>query len=336
MKRKLLTGICAISAVVISLCSCSLPWEHYENAPEKWRHTWFIYSSGLACEEAMDGLIAAAEAGDREALKKMFAPNVYNQPGFDKELDDFLAAYPGGFLSENADLSDMYDHGGVESGSVDEGSRNYRYGRGGHVTLNGEYYIMDVDLCYINDAVKDAVGVTSFHIYTMNSVARYKENDNYYYGYPHYPEFDKERALGCYMNRDREAAYINGGFFAFDNMPEVLPTEQEIIDAVNKVNKKDGKIPVGDLTGLFGDFHGEEKRDSYAADSDKAYILAPVDGIRRFARITIRNGMITYIYTCPESSLDYNNRNIIYRAGDYKDTDDSDKSQNKTENINNS
>lgn len=314
----------ALIAIIVSLCSCSLPWIHYENAPEKWRHQW-IYSSLTACREAMDGIIAAADAGDREALKKMFAPNVYNQPGFDKELDDFLAAYPGSFSSDNADLSDMYDHGGVESSSIDAGVSKYRYSRGGHVTLNGEYYIMNIALCYIDDADKDAVGVTSFHIYTMNSWARYIENDDYDYYRPHYPEFEEEHALGCYMNRDREARLIDGDVFVFENDPEMTPVTEEQMNYVIVNGMDDGRLTTYDFSYMLEPFHGEERRKQYSNSASRAYKLESSGDEQRYAVFyRDQNDIVQYILIFTEGEYDSNNRNYFYSAKDYEDADESD------------
>ncbi len=293
--------ICALSVLIIlavSLCSCGLlPWVHYENAPDRWRHSW-LYNDNYAVEEAVNELVAAADAGDREALKKMFAPNIYNQDGFDELLDDFLKAYPGGFSSESVDLSELY---GASTGErqTDGGKNINTASNGAYIVLDGKYYSFYIRICYTNDFDPDEVGVTVFRIRSLSSAGEYS-----------YLNKDDTRPLMCDVSSNYDARLLNVGMnswlYIFDPELDRVYTKEEIVGAAEKCREEyGGEVPLSALTDRLGKPNGWDTTGSDPYDIDRAYILEPEDGEQQYAVLRVRDMKVTSIIVCREGLPDH-------------------------------
>ncbi len=289
--------ICAVSALIIlavSLCSCGLlPWVHYENAPDRWRHSW-LYNDNYAVEEAVNELVAAADAGDREALKKMFAPNIYNQDGFDDLLDDFLKAYPGGFSSESVDLSELY---GASTGErrTDGGKSINTASNGAYILLDGKYYTISVSICYTNELDPGEVGVTKFRIRSLSAAAEYS-----------YLNKDETRPLLCDLNNNYDARLLYGWLYMFDPELDRVYTKEEIVEAAEACREEyGGEVPLSAMADRLGKPNGWHATSSYPYDLDRAYILEPENGERQYAVLRVSDMKVTSIYVCTERLSDH-------------------------------
>lgn len=294
-----------------------MPWVHYENAPDKWRHKW-IYTDSAAIRDAVTEFTEAADAGDREAVKKLFAPNIYNEDGFDEQLDDFLEAYPTGFSTDNADISEMFD-GSFEERHTDDGKLTAECGSGGWVTLNGEYYNMYVKLCYMNENDPNEVGITKFYLMSLSAKADNVERDiqegiedtrRINEGLP---KLEKDPVwLFCDVNHNRDARLINGGVYVFDESEKKLFTEEEIIEAAVKCRKADEEFTSGMLVKELGFPAGYDALTYNPYDLSLVYQLEPENGEPRYAVVNVETQKVRSIDVCGEGSYDWYGYYVIY------------------------
>ncbi len=137
----------------------------YENIIDKWRYE--NVSNYSAANGALGALLEVADNGDEYALKKLFAPNIYNNTNFTSQLDKFFDFYPAGLskceLEVDLGSSDAaYDSGNaVKTGSASASCY-----------LDDEWYYIHLDFCFKNTASPDDVGVTFFSIENLEANAQ--------------------------------------------------------------------------------------------------------------------------------------------------------------------
>ena len=127
----------------------------------------------------------------------------------------------------------------------------------------------------------------------------------------------EERALCCYMNRDREARLIDGDVFVFENDPEMTPVTEEQMNYVIVNGMDDGRLTTYDFSYMLEPFHGEERRKQYSNSASRAYKLESSGDEQRYAVFyRDQNDIVQYILIFTEGEYDSKNRNYLYSVND--------------------
>ncbi len=132
----------------------------WNNFRDEWKNSSYVTDTG-ARHDAVEAFFEAADKGDKEAIRLMFTENIQKSASLEKQIDDFLAVYPGGLsagktggwggMSGGVDPADLYQSGEIE--------------------LDGEIYHISIGLCYQNSERPDLVGIEYIHINSQEAEA---------------------------------------------------------------------------------------------------------------------------------------------------------------------
>lgn len=214
--------------------------ESYTGIRETWQKE-FVFSGG-AKTQALEALIKASEDGDKESFKACFSDTVRGNSDFDKRVDAFFAAYPGGF-----DKDKFVERGGVQGYNYDkyDGSNRVSVGTDRYLTsANGEDFIVVIGYCYKNEDHPEDVGITFFSVRNPGGQAVFEQTfdptevDTYKYYAQDY--------LTCDIRPSGEvnARLISGGVYIWtesdgpvltrDEMAKVLSSVSTLKEAIDK------------------------------------------------------------------------------------------------------
>ncbi len=201
--------VAAILWFLISVIANSFERMSWVNFRDEWKNSSYVTDTG-ARHDAVEAFLEAADNSDKEAIKDMFTDNIQLSSALDKQIDEFLAVYPGG-LSEGKTGS----WGGASAGF--DPADLYQ---SGEIELNGEVYHISIGLCYQNSARPDLVGIEYIYL---------KSEEAYAYEYDTDYTVDSERTFirGNFKEYDEfEARVIGPHTYAYVESDRVLTKEQ--------------------------------------------------------------------------------------------------------------
>ena len=252
--------VMAVSAALSVMQTFFGTYEHYT---DKWKYGWV--SDNEARREAINGLLSAAESGDREALAKNFTEEIREKEGFSKALDDFLAAYPKGLA-----LCELNGHGGAsggKTGEVTERNTSISY----TCELDGKWYYMSLSVCHENSADKSKVGVTYFLVESLEANAL----DEDYPDDAHLIFNNIEGRVSAVLIEDRGYLYTPyTRNITMEQMKEYLAQYNTLSDIVDEIGEPNVSKKYDNSTGY-----------------DYYYRLASENGEPRFVYICSSQGM---------------------------------------------
>lgn len=126
--------------------------------------------------QAVDDFFAALDAGDKEAIKEMFAPSVQNEDtDLEKQIEYLIEKYPGPTEYCGRDGADHESHSSRKGKRTSSGWSPFP------VISNGEYYWCTFEITYQNDTDKDQAGITQVCFFSFNDYCdiRYDEDKKY-------------------------------------------------------------------------------------------------------------------------------------------------------------
>lgn len=275
------SAVSVLVGVTTSSVSTGIKRMSYENVTDKWRNEWTTDTG--AARDAIEELLSAADAGDRERFARTFTPNIQRSAGFEGYLDDFFAAYPVG-LSE----CDRESRMSGSSGSHDDDGRYYETGSSYYIfVMNGEWYRIDMSFCYQHNDSPDDVGVTFFSVENLEANAL---------------DISYDRPLVCNIKSESEvsARLIGGHAFVFEPTPDRVITVEEMKAYVaecgtmqalmDKIGKPNVAMKYSNCTGY-----------------ENYYELAPENGEPRYAYICSASptGRFLYGHLCSDTKSLY-------------------------------
>lgn len=264
--------------MIVSLFTGSSQSLRYGNVTDGWRSGKYIGDTH-AREEAIEGLLGFADAGDRDSFEKMFTPRLQEREDFQAAVDDFFRTYPNGLS-----LCELEGGNGHTSGSSNYGESVQKTNAYYTCFLDGEWYYIGLDLCYRNTESPEEVGVTFFCIENLeaNAIDR---------------EYGEDEFLACEIRdaNDVCARLIKGRGYLFTPTPDRSITTAEMKTYLTQYAN------LGDLSDQIGEPNVTKPIFNSTGD-DYYYELVPEDGEPRYAYICADpiSGEIYYSYICSD------------------------------------
>lgn len=219
-------------------------------------------------EGAIDGLLTAADAGDRDSFEKIFTPNLQKKENFGKAVDAFFESYPNGLS-----LCAREARYGTEGGSAERAWTTVSF----TCFLDGEWYYMHLNICYKNKKSPDDFGVEFFCIENLEANAL---------------DLDHNRGefLACRIADESEvtARLIDGRGYVFTPTPDRSITVEQMKSYLEQYDD------FYDLTAQIG--RSNACRWGYAY----YYELVPENGEPRYACVETEGREIFYSYICSD------------------------------------
>ena len=234
----------------------------WSNFRDEWKNSSYVTDTG-ARHDAVEAFLEAADRGDREAIKDMFTDRIQKNTNLEKQIDEFLAVYPGG-LSEGKVGSWGGSSGGFDPADLYQS---------GEIRLDGEIYHISIGLCYQNSEHPDLVGIE--YICIKSEEAEAFECDSGF-------TIDTDRTFirGNFQEYDEfEARVIGPHTYAYVETDRVL-TKAQMDEAV------ENSYGLDDLIEKIGEPNGDCIRLGWAVygidDDEYAYAMVSYD--ERFGR----------------------------------------------------
>ena len=274
-----LLALPVITAVVLSVWGISsvigtaIKRTGYECVPDRWRNEW-VYDS-QAKEEIIEALLTSADSGDQAAFARNFTPELQSKEDFEQTVQDFFAAYPGGFSN-----CERKDEGGGGGGSYNAGHNVRTDSLHFNTTLNGEWYYISVEFCYENTDEPDKVGVTDFKIMNLEAAAVFFEE------YSRSMEHPDNAYLMCDRKSPDEinARLIGGQPFLWTPTDTPKLTADELRDLLKENKRLDDPA----LSEKLGEPNAFRK-----------YVNS--NGYEYYYELAERHGMPCYAYICADA-----------------------------------
>lgn len=277
--------------------------ESYTTITETWQKE-FVFSEG-AKTQAIEALLKATEAGDKESFKSCFSDTVRGNSDFDKRVDSFFTSYPGGF-----DKTKFVERGGVQGYNYDkyDGSNRVSVGTDRYLTTVGEDdFVIVVGYCYKNEDHPEDVGITFFSIRNLGGQAVFESG------------FDPEESDTCnyYMKdyltcdirpaSELSARMIAGGIYVWNESDGPVLTRDEMSSVLSKVSSLKEAIDKG----LIGN-PNVTARSVNSSGCYCYYELKSANGEPLYAYISLDSylGSINGAYTCSKFEGNYSD-NLI-------------------------
>lgn len=156
----LIPMLCVGSVVVSSVVSkvkLAIERRGYDNFVDKWENEYVPNDeAGL---EAIEWVFEAADNGDKDAIIEVFAKDVQDDSEFIRQIDAFLAEYPG-----NLSGAKIISKGGDEARDYDYNTKieivqfYYTF----EIIKDGMYYYVDIGGCKENDYDPEQIGIEYF------------------------------------------------------------------------------------------------------------------------------------------------------------------------------
>lgn len=232
----------------------------YENCVDKWKNRWV---SDSAAEEAMlEEFIEAAESRDKDALMALYTDEIQNRAELSGQVDEFLAAYPGGFSADDFESDGAHSESGGGEAYFDTDYEG---------VIDGEYYYISFSACHSNDEHEERVGLRYFYIKSEKAKVLEDRNDYVYATDSQYID------AGFSVEGEYETRRVGGYPFEFVPMDRKL-TKEQVIDEIKNVRT------IEELTEILGEPNGRSER-----LSELLYELVPEGGEPRYVVITYDN-----------------------------------------------
>lgn len=263
----------------------------YDNPIDKWRNEWV--SEYTAQRDAINGLLGAADSGDRSAFADMFAPVVKNNEKFSAQLDSFFEAYPVGFSECELDRRSGGGGGSYNYGEVVRTSSDVY-----NCWLGDEWYHITVHYCYENTTAPDEVGVDFFCIENMEASAVDRKYS------------DDDFIVCSIIDESKVTARMIGGYpFVFEPTPERSITLEQMREYLEKYDD------LWHLTQEIGKPNVTKKYEN-STGYDHYYELTSSDGSPLYAHIVTgtQSGSIYRGYICNDEKTFYDEFLMVDRT----------------------
>ncbi len=137
------------------------------NFRERWinSNSWITDTS--AQSEALEGFFEAADKGDKEAVKALYAYDIQINNALDKQVDDFLKDYPGGFSGLEVDFK----------GGMSDGMDPAYISKSAEVVKDGVTYFIHISACYKNSENPRKVGLEYISLKTKQGMISECDSD---------------------------------------------------------------------------------------------------------------------------------------------------------------
>ena len=181
-KQLIITGVVLISLPLIAITGLS-SWSitasaatlyaraNYECVPDIWRNE--SVSQSKAEDDILNALLGSADKGNRKAFSMNFTPALQKKKGFGKAVDSFFEAYPLGLSRcDRIDKTRPGSEAIADEAAFKTDSLSFR------CSLEGNWYFVVVEYCYLNKDHPDKVGVTNFRVMNLEAAAVYFENED--------------------------------------------------------------------------------------------------------------------------------------------------------------
>ena len=287
-------SVLCVTLIAVYVVKTDLNKAHWEREAttivELWQHT--NVTEEKAAGQALEALLKAADAGDKEAFVGSFAEPVREDPEFEREVKLFFDEYsefPGA-------LAELEFDGGVSSGSAehDRGITTRTAHAHYDIKLGDESYYIKVSYCFENDEHPEQIGVTGFEVmnlggyvdYHLTMEGRELEHDDY---------------VACnYCTPDEVSARrISGHARRWKASDVELLTLSEMKDVLNSCDYLED-LEAAKRVGLIGDPNSEYHIVASTA-VNYYYEIAPEDGEARFVDIVVSaEGKLLDAWVCSE------------------------------------
>ena len=299
MKKTKVVIICLMMGVLLLMAGCvgevmagrRNEGKEYDSIVEKWKDKTVFEKE--ASEDAINALLKAAEAKDREEFAENFSDVIRSEEGFDNRVDDFLSAFPAGL--SKAELK--YNGGGAGGSSGEDWVRKgaaYNY----VCTLDGEWYLVTVSFCFRNDKHPEEIGVEEFVIMNKNARAYHIQMAS------KDPEYFDGIDLLCDVRSEEEtpARLIGGTPYLWTESGYSKHTEDEMRELLNLYGTLNNRA----LRGMIGPANVIYKAFN-STGHVHCYELQPENDEPRYAYIVCQTeyGKIYYAYVCTSDETLY-------------------------------
>ena len=233
----------------------------YDSFVEKWKNERTYERQ--AQEECLGPMFEAADAGDKERLISYF-PETADKAELSRQLDSFLAEYPGGLAEGEFDFESP-----AMDGRYDDGKETKKFFGSGVVRKDGETYYVIIEAMFVNENEPENVGITKFTV--ESSIARAERmaaRDN----------IDEDAMVYCRTSAEDPSAecriiegfpviYNDTGKRSFDEMLKVLETERSMAGLKEKFGEPNATYYFPNSNGTDYYYELEEK----AEDGEPLY-----------------------------------------------------------------
>lgn len=232
----------------------------YENCVDKWKDRWV--SDSAAEEEMLKEFIEAAESRDKDALMALYTDEIQNRRELSGQVDEFLAAYPGGFSAEDFESDGAHSESGGGEAYFDTDYEG---------VIDGEYYYISFGACHSDDEHEERVGLRYFYIKSEKAKVLEDRNDYVYATDSQYID------AGFSVEGEYETRRAGGYPYEFVPVDRKL-TKDQVIDALKNTDT------IEELTEILGEPNGRSER-----LCELLYELVPEGGEPRYVVITYDN-----------------------------------------------
>lgn len=251
-----------LAVFVFSVISNTLEQAEWDSLRDEWINS-HVYDSS-AKRDAVEAFLEAADAGDKEAIRLMFTENIQASQALDKQIDDFLAVYPGGFAG-----CETSSWGGMSEGM----DPAYLY-QSAEIEKDGEIFHLSIGACYQNSENPHCVGIEFFYLKSEEAYA-------YEYDTDYTVDTSKVFVRGNFQNYDSfDARAIGAHTYVYKEIDREL-TKSQIEEAVSSSHS------FGDLIEKIGEPNGDNTRLGWAVyglSDDAEYAYAKVSYDERYGR----------------------------------------------------
>lgn len=258
--------------------------KEYDSIVAKWKNETVFEKE--AADDALNAVLAAAEAKDHDEFAENFTDIVRSKTGFDGKVNLFLDAFPAGLSGAELEYS-----GGGAGGS--SGEKGWRKGASCsyECTLNGEYYCLNVSFCFCSDENPEEIGVESFTVMNKNARAYHlgMASDD-----PDY--FDRIDLLCDIKSEEEMPARLIGGtpyLWTETDVPKLTADEmRDLLGEYGTLGVKEVRDRIGPANDTYKSFNNASYRHYYE--------LQPENGEPRYAYIVCQTeyGKIYDAYVC--------------------------------------
>lgn len=162
-----------LMAACLLFTGCAPARQLWENITNGENAEPYISPEGRLYNETVDKFFAALDAGDREAIRKLFSPKVQKEAvDLDAQINLLLETYPGPTDACGRDGRSVYGEYGTHYGSRTSLARSTF-----PVLSKGKYYWCSFELMYENDNDKEQLGITQIIFFSADyyCAVRYDE-----------------------------------------------------------------------------------------------------------------------------------------------------------------
>lgn len=255
---------------------------NYTCLTDEWRNEYV--PEDKAAKAAMEAMLKAADEGDKEEIKAMFSENAQNEQ-LDKQIDQFLATYPGKLLQTELpeDFLSEYacDYSKTDwSESSENGFNKEYFSVCFDVEMDGERYYISMEGCNHNDNNPEEIGLLLFTVETELAYVVEKEYSETDYIYS-----------DMMQDADFEVRKIDGKLCAFTPINRKI-SQEEALETLRE------KFWLEDYIEKYGEANAVINYDKESGDGEYYYELLPENGEARYLKLEVEDDDIDASLSC--------------------------------------